>query len=615
MRPAVKSARFLRRVFQSGLLVAVIGLLGGAPAGAAEPTEPVFVYRTLQRVFRKEPGNTPEKAAEVMRQVVPEDIRPWTVVSLELSPAGYNYLDGDTPLEFCRRFDKLGYRFTIEIADPLIPDLPTRRRSFTPAEIAEILDACPNCLGPETGETFWAFTGGDNAKMDDWLLAVLRVCAERHRRFILGEGTWNRGHWTRFLHRHHEALRTEGLGRSLVPLHKNTKPWATFENVGALQGAWVTGLVPDYGLWNDKWVWTYASFGHAGQFPPYDKKDQNVRKMPYVFFLRQWLWAISQGARYSFTEDPMAFSREGVANPNFSKYLRPFIRGIGEHRITPSREAVLAKMRVVVDPFGVYETGRGRWEYDPRQVFFTYLDAPTAFAPKSYDPFTVLFRNTYGFTPEYDGTTAAGRMFPRESSLPDRLTREIMPNSSRYYAVPILAHPAEEIPAGLRRLRLAELRTDATVRGAFDSLYPPEAPGNQAYAVEVDGSFFILSGSENRDADQHFRLPLGTGAFTQMEGDLPFQNLVFGKREGPDRFWFQANGYSGDGKTEGQRYVAQAHPTVITFTCAVAPEIRAEPGHEKRLGILRPWDPATRAVTVSCDHADGAVNFTVTRAR
>lgn len=586
----------------------LLALLAALPAAGEEPSAPFFSYRIFEESLRKQPGNTPEKARATLQAIVPDDIRPWVQVSLVLSASAFNYLDGDTPLEFCRRFDRLGYRFRIEIADPESGEDPARRRSFQPEEIREILKACPNCAGVETGETFWAFSSGDDPAQDRWLIDVLRVCAQEGRTFLLGEGTWNLGHWTRFLAKHHDALKKDGLGRSLLALHKNTKPWATLQNVGALQGAWMTGLIGDYGVWTDEWCWTYSSFGHAGEFPAYDKKHGNYRKMPYTFFLRQWLWGISQGARVSFTELPLTFDRKGGTNGNFSKYLRPFIQGVGQHRITPSREAVLRKTRAVVDPFGAYATPKGPWTYDPRRVFFTWLDQPVPFAPKSYDPFTVLFRNTYGFTPEYEGTKAAGRMFPREPSLPDRLVRETLPNTARYYAIPILAHPQDEIPAGLRRLRLTELRTDGAVRSAFDALYP--ADPSAAYATEVDDSFFVLNGNENRDADQRFELPL-RGTLVSMSGEIPFQNLIFGKREAPDVFWFQANGYAGDGKTHGQLYVSAAKPTVITFRSKTAPVVAAEPGMEARLRITQPWDPATRTLTLSCDHAEGAVNFTI----
>jgi len=590
------------------MVTAIVGLGHIADAqedpSAAGSPEPLFHYRVLINSFRKDPANTPERVAADLKKIVPDDIRRWAVVSLEMS-VNYNYLNGDTPLEFARRFDKQGYRFILEIADPMV------RRVLNPPELREIFAACPNCIGVDTGETFWAFTGGDNQKMDDWLIDVLRACAENRKYFILGEGTWNRGHWTRFFYKHYDELSSKKLGQWLVAMHKNTKPWATLENVSALHGAWVTGLVGNFGIWNDQWAWTYSSFGHAGELPPYNKADQNVRKIPYTFFLRQWLWGISQGATYSSTEDPMTFTRDARVNSSFDKYLHPFIKGIGEHHITPSRKAVLEKTRALIDPFGVYKTSKGDWNYDPLTVFFSYLDEPTAFAPRSYDPFTVLFRNTYGFDDGYKGTFAAGKMFPKEPSLPDRLTRETIPNTGRYYGLPILPHPALKAPPGMATVKLAEVRTDAAVKKAFDALYPADPYGSAAYAVEVDNSFFVINGNENADIDQPFKMKLGDGVMKSMEGKLSFQNILFGKREGADRFWFQTNGYHGDGKTPGQRYDCIPKPTVITFVSEKKPVVRVEDGRQSEMTTVKPWDAESQTLTLRFDHAKGAVNFTI----
>ena len=598
----------LRNYVFAAALVGLGPLAQAQEGGAAASPEPVFHYRVLVNSFRKDAANTPERVAADLKTIVPDDIRPWAVVSLEMS-VGYNYLHDDTSLEFARRFDEHGYRFVLEIADPFV--VSSGRRVLNPPEIREIFAACPHCIGVDTGETFWAFTGGDNPRMDNWLIDVLRACAENRRYFILGEGTWNRGHWTRFFSKHYDTLTRENLGPWLVAMHKNTKPWATLENVSALYGAWVTGLIGNYGIWNDQWAWTYSSFGNANELPPYDKADQNVRKLPYTFFLRQWLWGISLGAPACSTEDPMTFSRAGRANSSFEKYLHPFIRGIGAHHITPSRQAVLAKTRAIIDPFGSYQTSKGPWTYDPRTVFFTYLNEPTPFAPHSYDPFTVLFRNTYGFYEGYNGTSAAGRMFPKEPSLPDRLTRETIPNTARYYGLPILPHPAAKAPKGMTVVKLADLRTDAAVKRVFDVLYPPDPYGSVAYAVEVDNSIFVINGHENLDIDQYFKLKLGDRVLRTMEGRLPFQNLIFGKREGADRYWFQTNGYQGDGVTPGQRYVCAPKPTTVTFACTKNPIVTVEDRKQACMAIVAPWSEQTKTVTLSFEHGDGAVSFRI----
>src|SRR4051812_19391712 len=91
---------------------------GQPPPATATGRGALFNYRLLVNSFRKAPENPPERVAEDLKVLVPDDIRPWTTISLVLSASGYNSLDGDTPLEFAKRFDRQGYRFLVEIADP-----------------------------------------------------------------------------------------------------------------------------------------------------------------------------------------------------------------------------------------------------------------------------------------------------------------------------------------------------------------------------------------------------------------------------------------------------------------------------------------------------------------
>jgi len=578
---------------------------------------PLFVVRRFMNVLRNDPSNTQAKMEEQMRVTIPEDIREYTAISLQLSYCNYHRFPGiDTPLALCQRFDKLGYPYFIEIADPGFKEEGKSRKVLNPKEIEEIFLNTRHCRGIETGETFWGYSGGDNPALSAWLMELLKICARHRKYFILGEGTWHYGHWTHFLNDHYAELLENRAGHYLIPAYKNTKPWAAHQTVSSIYGAWVTGVVKHYGLWNDPFVWMYSSFGHAGEMPAAGdyKKQANQAKMPYTFFLRQWLLGISQGATCSFAEHDMATTREGSVNDNFTRYLHPFIKGIGEHRMVPSREAVLKKTRAIINPFGTYQTRNGPYAYDPGNLFLTYLDDPVPFKPKSYDPFTVLYRNTYGFAPEYDTFEAAGKMFPKVPTLPDRLTRDTLPNSSRYYAIPIMPMKESQVPAGMKVLNLAELRSDQAVCEIYNTLYPDNPAGSTAYAVEVDNSFFVLNSSENTDVDQHYVFNLAHDphdAITALSGDIGFQNILFGKREGRDDYWFQANGYVGDNKTEGQRYVCQPKPTVITFTCSRKPVIRAEQGVGGELVVVQEWTPQNKQITISCNHAKGAVNFRV----
>lgn len=299
------STRLFRSRLSLALLLLVFGnpLYGAAPAAALPaaaalqpPPEPVFEYRVLQKSFRKQPGNTPEKMSADLKNLVPDDIKRWAVLSLTISEIRYNILEGDTVVEFCKRFDKMGYRFMVEIGAPSLSAAPPGqpnggRKAPSMEDLDQILASCQNCIGAETGETFWAFTGKDNPVFDKWLMDVLSVCAKNRKYFLLGEGTWNTGHWIRFFSKHYAELQAGNLGQWFVPAYKDTKPWGALQNVSSLYGAWVTGLVGNYGIWNDPWTWCYSSFAHANELPPYQKADRNHEKVPYTYFLRMWLLA------------------------------------------------------------------------------------------------------------------------------------------------------------------------------------------------------------------------------------------------------------------------------------------------------------------------------------
>ena len=49
----------------------------------------------------------------------------------------------------------------------------------------------------------------------------------------------------------------------------------------------------------------------------------------------------------------------------------------------------------------------------------------------------------------------------------------------------------------------------------------------------------------------------------------------------------------------------------MTFTCDKNPAVTVEDGKAKRMTITKPWDGSSKTVTLSFDHADGAVNFSV----
>ena len=607
-----------RRSLFSACLCALVlpGLAAPSPAPDEAPT-PVFHFRCGLTQFQRASQATPAQVATVLRALVPDELKSNVVLSL---PCSMNALRGAADaVEYCRKFDQYGYRFVVEISDTSVARSDKTRTTLYAPALKQIFESTTNCVGVETGETFWhrwdpalvpRYGRSYHDEMAQWTTDILDLCVAQQKYFILGEFMWSASNWPRFFFENRAGLTQRGYGRCLVPMYKGTGTWGAHVTRSSLLGAWLTGEVEHFGMWNDEYTWGNSggfNFTDANEFPRGKNGAQhnaNYQHLPYTHFLKEWLLSISQGADRLFLEASLSFADNGKLNSNHTDYLLPFIRGVAQHHLVPSKQAVLAKTKVLVDPFGSYpHPTEGKYEYDPRSLAVTYTQKPTAIFAKKLDPFYTLLKNTYGF---WSGYPETHDLYNRG---PDRLFRDELPNTARYFALPLLPYPDAPVPPGLRVLKLTALQTDGAVTNALDPLYPPDPHDTVAYAVEVDNSFFVFNTHENYDVDQYFRLDLGRTGVRYLEGKLPLQNIVFGKREGANNYWFQVNGYTRAPKLGGRRYMIVEKDTQLTFGCATQPTITVEDGKDRFMAVVSPWTPATRQVTLKFNHAEGAVNF------
>ena len=607
-----------------GLLLSVSQLplaTVSAETTTASP-KPLFHIRLLLNNARNN-GATTADVANTLNMMIPSDISQNVSISLSNSSAwnyltsanDYNILNGDNYLDFCKRFNLQGTPFFFEISE--LSNITTTsciwpatgaiagmgRYTFTPAQIEEVFKSCNNCLGTDAGEVFWGY---DINK--PWLLDILRLCKKYNKRAIVGEGIWKTTHWPKFLYETNTLLVDSGLGKYLIPCYKNTKNYATYHTISTLFGAWATNTVGNIGFWNDVFVWCYSSFGNANEFPPYVKADNNQNKYPYTFFLREWLMGAAMGATLMTTENSQ-WTRDGVPDANFEKYLHPFIKAFVDHNIVPRKEAVLAKVKVMINPFGTYSG----IAYSPLKLFPTFQNAPSLWQPTMIDPFGVLYKNSYGFSDEasYNSQTAAKVYYglPNEN-IPDYLLRENIPNESKYYFLPVMPSETSTVPTGITKLNLSTVWSDAALKSKLDSYYTAPSTLGKAFTVEVDNSFFVLNSHENTDIDEPFSFQLGGTQIQSMTGIIPFQNIVFGKREGTEDYWFQTNGYTSDGVSYGQKYVCVEKPTTVSFTCSEEPSLTVE--NENGIYVNKTWNSTTKMLTLVITHTVGAVNFRIT---
>ncbi|MFH6991732.1 glycoside hydrolase family 98 domain-containing protein [Flavobacterium sp. FlaQc-48] len=598
--------------------------------------KPEFQLRGLLEILRKGDKTNAERIV-ILNTLFPKDIRGQMIYSLGANCAwyytknlgDYSSFNTDTYLDLCKRVDSTGIKFVVDVGEKgnhkLYPDPPTPiplgRGSyhFTPNQVDSIFKYAKNCVGIESGENFWTY----NSTNAEDLIALLRVCKKYNKRYTLGEGGWGYNTYTRFFSDYYTTLKNEGLGAYLQPAFKNTKPFGALVSQGSIFGSWLTGLTGDFGTWNDEYVWTYASFGNANDFPAYDKTEKNYKKVPFTHYLKAWLLTIAMGGKINFMETS-PFSRQGVADANCAPYLFPFIKGLADHDMLPGKAAVLAKVKAIANPYnGTYSLSNGTAAPYTGSNLVTYNYDLVNYKPAggtNADPFARLFKITSGIwnNPAYTNTGVTdvyyGAAYKNTGvmQLPNALIREQIPNNPRYLIIPLLPHPdaATQLPSGLERIDLSAYQTDAGLKRKFESLYPAVTVGNDAWAVEIDNRFFVINSHENADIDQNFVFNLGTGGIKSLSGAIPFQNILFGKRESADNYWFQSNGYAvNDGFTVGQKYVCVEKSTTLNFSCERRPMLVVEDG--KSGSVKQTWNTVTKVLKVTISHEAGAVSFSI----
>jgi hypothetical protein len=576
-------------------------------------------------------GATAEELAAQLNNVIPLDLRENTTLSF-WSTSVWNYLtdkndytigNGDNYFEFCRRINNQGIKFTLDIADPNFPIWPDNfkvpnydnngvridRYGFSAVQIDSVFKTFSNCVGVRTGEVFWNYE-----KSKDWLIEILKVCKKYNKTANISEGVWLDSHWLKFFYEKYNELYVEGLGQYLIPEFKNTKPAAAYFTMSALLGSWLTNEVGEIGMYNDHWVWCYQSFGNANEYPAYRKADGNQALCPYSYMLRQWILGAAMGCT-SFSMEPPNFDRNGVNYSNTSRYLFPFMRGLIQHDIVPSKEKVTEKSKAIINPFGSYPNNK---VFNPSELFVTFLDSNPGWQRPSWssswiDPFGVLYRNSLGFSDEkaYQDTIAARAYYSGvKSNVIDYLVRENIPNESKYYFLPILPHPNSIFDASLTKIDLKDCRTDEAIKTRLDAIFTENPTKGTAWQTEIDNSFFVLNTHENTDIDETFGFNLGSTIIQSMNGIMPFQNILFGKREGVDNYWFQTNGYVGDGVSVFQTYKSTFKPTTVSFTCSKEPVVTVE--NNKSRFVTKTWNEETKTLTLVCNHIQaGAINFRI----
>jgi len=360
-------------------------------------------------------------------------------------------------------------------------------------------------------------------------------------------------------------------------------------------------------MWSEAWYWNDA--GYVDLFGPqvgYDEGD--MRKMPPNMWNQMHLTAAARGvtvfkfggessttewgtydeATDSFTAEERStdytamWDMYGHKTPILDRYVVPFIRALVKHRLIPTKQEVMEEVKIAVAPAPVD------------------ADKGDAMVLGHYAP---LYRATYGIREFVAAEEVPGDGDDYSGFVPTGCRYEIIPNTGRYYYIPILPYPARNIGGdAIQEVSIHDLQDIRSVKSLYERAYPPRS-GGDAWVVLISDKVYITNNHENRNIMQAFDIPLdGGGNITRIAGRAIPHAYIIGKRmDGDSAFWFQANANHKGPYTDGRT-------TRITFTCKQRPQIAVTPTDT---AVDVTWDADRHELTLILSHQSGAVEAQV----
>jgi|GEM_PF-74025 len=347
--------------------------------------------------------------------------------------------------------------------------------------------AHPRFLGLVFAELVWSglgLTGLDDDYMSR-LAAALEIVAA-HGGYVLWQDMADDrpGAWQEIPHVFVKAGGNAGLmaafrqyGAHLILQDKHNGSGKRFVGPAAAMGFWTSCVAANWGVNSEDWLWWEAGFSTPFAPDPENPKQgpdwSSVFSFPDALFGLDWLADLAGGATVFSLEAPFhGFGDAARFSPAFERVLLPLIRLILAEHLIPTRDEVVAKVKVAYQP-----------EHD---------HPPELWGDE-------LFRGLYG---------------PSRRSL-----FEWLPSTGRYFYVPILpvlstADERARFPEVVDSTRWATELTGLDAKQAFfDARYPAVGEGD-AWVVGFPGRWFVLNPNENQDVTATFRFPLHDAGLT-----------------------------------------------------------------------------------------------------
>lgn len=460
--------------------------------------------------------------------------------------------------------------------------MPGPMSLWTPlATVEEIFQTYPNVIGIMGGETLSAHYHGGAHQL--YIQRLVKLCAKYGRIFYDADGTYPEENKWEALYAKEGEFMSE-YRDYFVFAQKNNILHRQFVSQSSVLGLYLSGAIPHQGAWEDGgWYWQQTGFRKLGDIR--GQRGGDTMDLPRIFWALNFVMGLSRGCDvYSLegqtgtAQVPAGWSvasrglppdrlpaahwtTEGELTPVFHRYIAPVIRGLIEHQLIPTKDQLLANIRLAVYNDGAPKKAKT----DPY-----------------YYEWEALYRGTYGF---------------RDVGVIPGTLMEFFPNTGRYFYFPVFPQGKVDLGHSIKTLPLSQLNQSDVVRTRFDQSYPAWYQGEALVAL-VGDTLTILNTHENRDITESYTMPFTErGPFQSLSGKIGPHAYLLGKFEQNNRcLWLQAN-------TEYSE-----RDTVLNIALSQSPRLKITPSTAVKHNT---WDASAGLLSLQLSHTEGAVEIEI----
>ena len=602
------------------------------PSRIISPSEPIFsfdMYDSDSGAWGDEPPWSN------YWDFFPDNLKPY--VAFALPHEGWGWYDSPSrkPNGEVRSFANFIEPLTKEKIPVLIktggPDGDPQAYIST-TELEHLYQNNPNVLGVVTGENTWAHIDGIYNPVFrkhevQWFNEVIRLSAQYGKYVIAGEGSYAFA-WDKFFGEESPSkydqdgelsgdyvwlnpLVLRNSPDTFIPTSKSNIFWSAHQMNSAVLGASISNLVSHHGTWAEAWYWSDAGYTN-GVFKDYavSEDDADFSTMPHLMWIQTMLMGTASGSVvYHFGGESGVSENRGIYNKlldaivdedgsiyrndagiktgheypsfwdmygnktiGFDRYIVPYLTAIIKEDLIPSKQEVLSEIKLAIDP-GPVESDKGNFI--------------------CYGHYLALYQNTYGLKDliDVDQNTEEGEVEEANTGC----KYELIPNSGRYYFIPVIPHPANTFShPDIKVIAIDKLQDSKSVKTEFDRAYDLISEGN-SWVAKVDNTFFITNSNENLNKEQDFSINL-SGPISGIKGNsIPHSYLIFRYDREKRTIWLHANAEKGENYTDERQ-------TVITIDWLEKPALQVEP---KSALVEVNW--MQNSVKLTLSHSKGAV--------